>query len=260
MGSNIADAFIERLSVSCQDGLSGGKILIDGLSATLTDVLAQVQRSDGTTQVVRLAPSTPSFGVEAAPSRTQVAWTYLRLGIEHILLGIDHLLFVLGLLLLSKGLGVLLKTITSFTVGHSISLALATVGWFNVPGKPLGAIIALSIVFLAAELVRARRHQPSVTIRKPWIVSFGFGLLHGLGFAGALVQLGLPRSEIPAALLLFNLGVEIGQILFIVIVLVLLGALRRLEIRWPVWAEPVPIYAMGSIAAFWFVGRFVAML
>jgi hypothetical protein len=229
------------------------------LSATLTDVLARVERADGTTQVVRLRPSTPSFVVEAAPSWRRVTWTYLRLGIEHILLGIDHLLFVLGLLLLSKGLGLLLKTVTSFTVGHSMSLALATVGWFNIPGKPLSAIIALSIVCLAAELVRARQHQPSVTIRQPWIVSFGFGLLHGLGFAGALVQLGLPRSEIPAALLLFNLGVEIGQILFIVIVLALLDALRRLELRWPGWAEPVPIYAMGSIAAFWFVSRFVAM-
>ena len=163
------------------------------------------------------------------------------------------------MLLLSKGFRLLLKTITSFTVGHSISLALATLGLVNVPAPPLNAAIALSIVFLAAELVRAGRGETSVTIRRPWLVSFAFGLIHGLGFASALVSLGLPQSAVPLALLFFNIGVEIGQVLFILIALALLASWRRMELRLPAWGEPLPAYAMGSIAAVWFVGRFVAM-
>jgi hypothetical protein len=185
---------------------------------------------------------------------------YLRLGIEHILLGVDHLLFVFGLLLLSKGFKLLLKTITSFTVGHSISLALATLGVVHVPAPPLNAAIALSIVFLAAELVRAYRGQRTVTTRRPWLVSFAFGLIHGLGFASALVSLGLPESAIPLALLFFNIGVEIGQVLFIVVVLALLASWRKMEMRLPAWGRQLPAYAMGSIASLWFVGRFVAMI
>jgi len=254
-------SFVERRIVSCgAAGLAGKTISIEGLSTTITDVLVRVTHADGQSQTVLLKPHSASFQVLGAQPWTRLAMSYVHLGIEHILYGIDHLLFVLGLLLLSRGWGMLLKTITAFTVGHSISLALATLGMINVPGKPLSAAIALSIVFLAGELVRAQRGEMSLTIRRPWLVSFGFGLLHGLGFAGALVQLGLPKPAIPLALLCFNLGVEIGQILFVVVALALMGSLSRMDIRAPSWGKSLPAYGIGTIAAFWFVGRFVAVL
>ena len=182
------------------------------------------------------------------------------MGVEHILLGVDHLLFVLGLLLLVTGRWLLFKTVTAFTVGHSASLALATFGFVSVPAPPLNAAIALSIVFLAAEIIRARRGERHLTARYPWIVAGAFGLLHGLGFATALTALGLPASAVPLALLLFNLGVEAGQILFVAVVLAVLASWRVLEVRWPAWATPLPVYAMGIIAAVWFVGRVSALM
>ena len=239
--------------------LLGQTVTIAGLEMTLTDVLLKVTLSDGTRITQLMRPESASFEISEDAAGRVVVRDYLRLGIEHILLGVDHLLFVFGLLLLSKGFRLLLKTITSFTVGHSISLALATLGVLNVPAAPLNAAIALSIVFLAAELVRARRGEQSVTIRRPWLVSFGFGLIHGLGFASALVSLGLPESAVPLALLFFNIGVEIGQVLFILVVLALLASWRKIELRLPQWGGPLPAYAMGSISAVWFVGRFVAM-
>jgi hypothetical protein len=239
--------------------LVGQTVTIAGLEMTLTDVLLKVTLANGAKIAQLLRPESASFEISEDAAGRVVVRDYLHLGIEHILLGVDHLLFVFGLLLLSKGFKLLLKTITSFTVGHSISLALATLGVVNVPSAPLNAAIALSIVFLAAELVRARRGEVSVTIRRPWLVSFVFGLIHGLGFASALVALGLPRSAVPLALLFFNIGVEIGQVLFILIVLSLLASWRKMELRMPAWGKPLPAYAMGSIAAVWFVGRFVAM-
>ncbi len=256
----LAGSLIERRIVNCgPDGLSGKTISIDGLSTSITDVLARVTLGNGQTQTVLLKPQNPSFQIMGVQSLSQVINTYIQLGIKHILYGVDHLLFVFGLLLLSKGWVMLIKTITSFTVGHSISLALATFGVIVVPGKPLNAAIALSIVFLAAELVRAGHGEKSLTIRRPWLVSFGFGILHGVGFASALIQLGLPETDIPLALLCFNVGVEAGQILFVAVVLVVLQAIRKLEIPIPSWTEQLPVYGMGSIAAFWFVGRFMAM-
>jgi hypothetical protein len=188
-------------------------------------------------------------------SAAAAARRYLGLGIEHILLGIDHLLFVFGLLLLVRGPWMLVKTVTAFTLAHSITLALATLGFVHVPARPVDAAIALSIVFLAAEILHARQGRPGLTSRKPWVVAFVFGLLHGVGFAGALTQLGLPPGEIPLALLFFNVGVEIGQLMFVAVVLVLGWALRQLQVRWPRWAEPLPAYAIGTIAAFWLIGR-----
>jgi hypothetical protein len=239
--------------------LVGQTVTIAGLEMTLTDVLLKVTLSDGTQITQLLRPESATLEISGDAAGRVAVRDYLRMGIEHILLGVDHLLFVFGLLLLSKGFKLLLKTITSFTVGHSISLALATLGVVNVPAGPLNAAIALSIVFLAAELLRARRGNRSVTIRRPWLVSFAFGLIHGLGFASALVALGLTKSVIPLALLFFNIGVEIGQVLFILVVLALLASWRRMEVRLPAWGEPLPAYGMGSIAALWFVGRFVAM-
>jgi hydrogenase/urease accessory protein HupE len=193
-------------------------------------------------------------------SLRQTALRYLGLGIEHILLGIDHLLFVLGLLLIVRGAWMLIKTITAFTLAHSITLALATLGLVRVPAPPVDAAIALSIAFLAAEIVHARRGRPGLAARKPWLVAFAFGLLHGLGFAGALTQLGLPPGEVPAALLFFNLGVEIGQLLFVALVLALGWALRQLQVSWPRWAAPLPAYAIGTLAAFWLIERVSGML
>jgi HupE / UreJ protein len=252
-------AYIERWRVRRPGGLAGTPVVIDGLAATYTDALARVSLLNIEPQSILLKPEKPSFVIAADPSGWEVAGTYFRLGVEHILLGIDHLLFVLGLLILSRGLVLLVKTITAFTVGHSISLALATFGVVNVPGPPLSAAIALSIVFLAAELVRRDRGGTSLTIRNPWLVSLGFGMLHGLGFAGALVALGLPQTAIPLALLLFNLGVEAGQILFVVTVLVVLSSFRKLDLSLPPWAKPLPVYAMGSVAAYWFWGRAVLL-
>jgi hypothetical protein len=193
-------------------------------------------------------------------SAAAAARRYLGLGIEHILLGIDHLLFVFGLLLLVRGPWMLVKTITAFTLAHSITLALATLGLVRVPAPPVDAAIALSIAFLAAEIVHARRGRPGLAARKPWLVAFAFGLLHGLGFAGALTQLGLPPGEVPAALLFFNLGVEIGQLLFVALVLALGWALRQLQVSWPRWAAPLPAYAIGTLAAFWLIERVSGML
>jgi HupE / UreJ protein len=188
-------------------------------------------------------------------SLSDMARRYVALGIEHILLGVDHLLFVFGLLLIVRGRWMLVKTITAFTLAHSVTLALATLGIVAVPARPVDAAIALSIVFLAAEILHIRQGRPGLAARKPWLVAFAFGLLHGLGFAGALTQLGLPQSEIPLALLFFNVGVEIGQLMFVATLLALAWALRQLQVRWPRWAEPLPAYAIGTVAGFWFIER-----
>ncbi len=180
---------------------------------------------------------------------------YLGLGIEHILLGVDHLLFVFGLLLLVRGPWMLVKTITAFTLAHSITLALATLGLVTVPLRPVDAAIALSIMFLGAEILRARQGRPGLAASRPWIVAFAFGLLHGLGFAGALTELGLAPGEIPLALFFFNVGVEIGQLMFVAACLALAWGLRRLRVSWPRWVAPLPAYAIGTVAAFWFIER-----
>jgi len=249
------DAFTDRWSVICPDGLEGGTIGIEGLSATLTDVLVRIERLNGTTQVELLTPAQPSFMVEEAPSRANVAITYLRLGVEHILLGIDHLLFVLALLILVEGRRRLVGTITAFTVAHSLTLAAATLGFVYVPQQPVEAVIALSIVFVATEIIRGRLGNPGLTARSPWVVAFIFGLLHGFGFAGALSEVGLPQQAIPLALLFFNLGVELGQLLFIGAVGVAVVAMRRFTVPSPTWAWRVPAYGIGAVAAMWTLER-----
>jgi hydrogenase/urease accessory protein HupE len=253
------NTYIELRSVTCSGGLTGGTIRIEGLDATLTDVLVRVQRLDGSTQVSRLTPAAPSFVVAAAPRATEVAGTYLQLGVEHILLGIDHLLFVLALVILVEGTRRLVATVTAFTLAHSLTLAGATLGFVHVPGPPVEAAIALSIMFVAAEIIHGRHGMVGLTRRFPWIVAFTFGLLHGFGFAGALSDVGLPQAAIPIALLCFNVGVELGQLLFIGSVL---GAIavagwmaRRVGIRLPGWGWRVPPYAIGAVAAFWLVQR-----
>ena len=189
-----------------------------------------------------------------------VAGVYFKLGVEHILFGIDHLLFVLGLLLIVKDRWMLLKTITAFTVAHSLTLGVATLGYANVPEVPLNAAIALSILFLGPEIVRSWRGQTSFTIRNPWVVAFAFGLLHGFGFASALTSAGLPRTDLPLALLSFNVGVEIGQLSIVGLVLSLERSFRILEIRWPHWAEALPGYTVGTLGACWTIQRVAILL
>jgi hydrogenase/urease accessory protein HupE len=257
--SMVNNAFTERWTVKRSGGLTGGTIHIAGLTATMTDVLVRLERLDGTTQVTRLTPAAPSFVVEAAPRPMQVAATYLKLGIEHILLGIDHLLFVLALLILVKGTRRLIATVTAFTIAHSLTLAGATLGFVHVPGPPVEAAIALSIVFVASEIIHSRQGKAGLTERFPWVVAFTFGLLHGLGFAGALSEVGLPQTAIPVALLFFNVGVEIGQLLFIASVVFLIAAGREVTVRSgmsrPAWAWRIPPYAIGSVAMFWVIQR-----
>jgi len=250
-----ANAYVERGRVACADGLTGDEIRVEGLAATLTDVLVRVEHAGGWTQVARLTADRPAFVVARAPSGLDVVRTYLPLGIEHILTGIDHLLFVLGLLLLVDGFGRLVKTISAFTVAHSVTLSLATLGVVAVPPAPVEAVIALSIVFVASEVVKRRHGVATLAQRQPWLVAFTFGLLHGLGFAGGLSAAGLPAGHIPLALLFFSVGVELGHFSFVAAVLAAAQALRRLPLDPPAWAHAVPAYAIGSVATFWLIER-----
>ena len=195
-----------------------------------------------------------------ASTRNDASFAFLKLGVEHIWLGADHLLFVFGLLILVQSRWMLLKTITAFTVAHSITLGLATFGYAHLPGPLLNAAIALSILILGVEIVRSGRGKTSVTILYPWIVAFAFGLLHGFGFASGLSALGLPAAGIPLALVMFNLGVEIGQVSFVLLVLLLERSFRQLEIRWPRWVQALPGYTVGSLGAFWTIQRAAMLL
>jgi hydrogenase/urease accessory protein HupE len=257
-GSMANNAYTERWTLKCAGGLTSGTIHIAGLAATTTDVLVRLERLDGTAQVARLTPSSPSFLVEASPGALEVAGTYIVLGIEHILAGIDHLLFVLALLIITRGGWKLVKTVTAFTISHSLTLSAATLGWVHVPQPPVEAMIALSIVFVAAEIIRMRQGIRSITASAPWVVAFAFGLMHGLGFAGALSEVGLPAIHIPTALLFFSVGVEAGHFLFIGVVLSAIALVRRIRIPFPRWVELVPPYAIGGMAMFWVIQRISA--
>lgn len=249
------NAFCERRTVRCAGGLTGGTIHIAGLSSTMTDVLVRLQRLDGTTQVTRLTPSAPSFVVAAPAGAAGVARTYTVLGIAHILSGIDHLLFVLALIIITRGGWKLVRTVTAFTASHSITLSLAALGYIHVPQQPVEAAIALSIVFVAAEILHARQGRIGITARAPWVVALTFGLMHGLGFASGLSEAGLPDGHIPTALLFFSVGVEAGHFLFIGMVLLLITSALRFRLPAPRWAQLVPPYAIGAIAMFWVIQR-----
>ena len=238
-------ALVVQGVLTCDDGIEGRTLAIDGLAATVTDVLVRVHHADGRLESHLLKPMNPSVTLGARTSTWERAAGYVRLGVEHILLGVDHLLFVLGLLLIVSDRRMLLKTITSFTLAHSMTLAIATLGYASAPLPPLNAAIALSILFLGPEIVRKWRGETSFTIEHPWIVAFAFGLLHGFGFASGLTTMGLPQAEIPLALLLFNVGVEIGQLCFVALVVGLERAFMTLEIRWPRAMQALPGYAVG---------------
>ncbi len=240
----LSDSALHRRVVNVPEGtIDGGVIRFIGLESTITDVFVRFIWLDGTQTTAIARPNQPFVDIVAQRSAWQVAGDYTALGVDHILSGFDHLTFVLALLLIVSGARRLLITVTSFTLAHSISLAAATLGVMWVPGPPVEATIALSILFLASELVKVNRGQASLTACYPWIVAFVFGLLHGFGFAGALSNIGLPQNEVPLALLMFNVGVELGQLMFIAAILVLIMALRKVRSEWPAWARQLPAYS-----------------
>jgi hydrogenase/urease accessory protein HupE len=256
------NAYYSRWTTTCEGGLAGGEISIAGLDQTSTDVLVRVDFANGVNTTQRLTPTSTTFVIPAQPDRLEVVRTYFAFGVEHILMGIDHLLFVFALLLLVEGTRRLIATVTAFTVAHSITLAGATLGWVHIPGPPTEAVIALSIAFVAAEIIHGRQGHPGLTARYPWIVAFTFGLLHGFGFASALTQVGLPQTEVPMALLFFNVGVEAGQLLFIAAVLATMWLLRQVARRVKLprlqVASAAPAYVIGSLAVFWVIERTAA--
>ena len=257
----LSDSLLERRSIDAgRNGLAGRRIDFPGLQLTITDVLVRVEMRDGRSWTTVARPSRPWIEIAQPRGTAATALTFLVQGIEHILLGIDHLLFVLGLLLIVRTPWMLVKTVTAFTVAHSITLAIATLGYAHLPVPPLNAAIALSILFLGPEIVRAWRGETSFTIDHPWVVAFAFGLLHGFGFASGLSAVGLPQADIPLALLMFNIGVEIGQLAFVVLILLMVRAFKVLEIRWPQPLELLPAYVVGSLGAFWTIQRVVLMV
>jgi len=249
-------ALITRSLYQCKQSLADTTIHFQGLEKTLTDILVKIHFLNGIEQTAIVKGKSPQLHILSSPSKYEVLRDYTILGVEHILLGFDHLLFVLCLLLIVQNTALLIKTITAFTLSHSITLGLAALGFVNIPSPPVEAIIALSIVFLARELIKQQNGTPGLTSSYPWLVALVFGLLHGLGFAGALSDIGLPQNEIPLALLTFNIGVELGQLIFIFFILLLI------KIKDSVYKQSIPhmiritpAYSIGVIASFWLIER-----
>ncbi|MEK1934150.1 MAG: HupE/UreJ family protein [Pararhizobium sp.] len=257
--SIVDGAYLERWTVACAGGLRGGEIGINGLKSSMTEALVRIEYENGETEVVRLMPDAPSFVVAGAQTSLEVAQTYFLLGVDHILSGFDHLLFVLALMLLIRDRWMLVKTITAFTAAHSITLAGASLDLFSLPQKPVEATIALSIAFVASELSRMKPGERRLSERYPWVMAFAFGLLHGFGFASALKEIGLPRSDVPLSLLTFNLGVEAGQVIFVAAALVLVRAAGALVAIKPAPARQVGAYLIGTAAMLWLVPRIAGL-
>ena len=254
-----SEVFRSVVTVGVKD-VEGSIIRFPGLENTITDVFLRIDRLDGTSMTAVARPSKPFAQLRGERTWHRTAEEYIALGFYHILQGLDHLLFILGLLLIVKGRMMLLKTVTTFTLAHSITLALATLGYANAPLPPLNAAIALSILFLGPEIVRSWRGETSLTIRFPWAVAFVFGLLHGFGFASGLSTTGMPKVEVPLALLFFNVGVELGQLVFVFTALALAWSFKVLEVRWSRWATALPGYIVGSLGAYWTIQRTVILL
>jgi len=255
----LLDGFVVyRYHLTGEENLQGTEVKIRNLPRTTVDVLVNVNLLDGGKYTFLLHPKTNTVTIPRSASKWSVVSSCTRLGIEHILLGIDHLLFVLALIILTRGFRSIVKTVTAFTIAHSITLSLAVLGYVHIPGPPVEATIALSIMFLALEILRTLEGEETLTSRKPWLVALTFGLLHGLGFAGALSRIGLPQNEIPLALASFNVGVELGQLAFVCIVLLLI---RTLNVKqdWPPAARKIPPYAIGAVSCFWVIDRIWAL-
>lgn len=254
-----ADAMVFHYRLTGTESLAGKTLAIDNIKKTIVDVLVNINYLNGEKVSLMLRPDNPDTVLPGETSKWAVIKTYTILGVEHIWFGIDHLLFVLALIIITVGFRKIVKTITAFTIAHSITLSMAVLGFANLPGPPVEAVIALSIVFLASEIIKNIQGKQTLTSRKPWLVAFSFGLLHGFGFAGALADIGLPQTEIPLALAFFNIGVETGQILFVIVIL---GILKILSMKkdWPVIIKKVPAYAIGSVAAFWTIERILGFM
>ena len=251
------ESLTTRWHVDCGDaGLVGARVGVEGLAASKTDALLRLELADGRSVDTVLRANEPEIVVPERASRLDVVGEYVGLGVEHIMTGYDHLLFVFGLLLLAAGWRRLIATVTAFTLGHSITLTLAVLDVARVPSTPVEVLIAFSIFVLAVELARpASAGDATLMRRRPWLMALGFGLLHGLGFAGVLREVGLPAEAIPTALLGFNVGIELGQLAFVVVIVALGTALRPVVGAWPRWTRAVPVYVMGSLAACWMIER-----
>ena len=250
----------EAPQLDCGERGLVGSLSFMGLGRNQSVATIRVIPQEGEMQAYTVSAAKPVVTVARDPGTDLAVWldlaeTYINLGIDHILRGIDHLLFVLGLIWLVGRGWMLVRVITAFTIGHSLSLAAATFGLVGIPERPLNATIALSIVFVGVEIVKLQRGEVGLTARYPWSVAFGFGLLHGIGFATALTTLGIPQSTLPIALLFFNVGVEIGQLAFVTVVLALIWAHRQAGAVLPRWGAALPAYVIGSVASFWFLGR-----
>jgi len=257
--------FLRLPEMNCGEKGLVGPITITNLGADMSAVLIKIIPIADEPRSYTISTANPVVSLLGTGAPTLQTWielarTYVNYGIDHILLGADHLLFVLGLIWIVGGGWRLVKTITAFTIGHSASLAAAAFGLIGVPERPLNAAIALSIVFVGVEIIKQQRGEAGLTARYPWAVAFTFGLVHGIGFASALAGLGLERRLLPAALLFFNIGVEIGQLAFVLLVLALIWAHRRLDAVLPRWGDALPAYAIGSISMFWFLGRLLRVL
>lgn len=245
--------------LDCPGGLAGSSVGVEGIASSRADVLLRVQLPNGDSVRHVLTAESPVFEIGPDQGKWGVLRGYAAIGIEHILTGWDHLLFVLGIVLLISAGRSLIWTITAFTLGHSLTLALAALGLVNLPAGPVEALIALSIYWLAVEVVRDRLGYTVLLKRSPWLLATGFGLLHGLGFAGALNEVGLPPDEIPLALFAFNLGIELGQLAFVAAIVMAIAALRKLPAAWPEWAIQLPAWTMGALGMFWFMERLEGM-
>ncbi|MEP1446913.1 MAG: HupE/UreJ family protein [Paraglaciecola sp.] len=250
----VSSTILQRGELVCDvNGFEQGRITIRGLSTTLIDVLVRIERLNGDIVQTIIKRDKPYLTI--ATVKDVSISDYITLGFEHILSGIDHLLFVLALILIVYGMMPLLKTITAFTLAHSITLALATLGVVNVPSKPVEACIALSIVLMAIHALDLRKGNRTLLSDKPWLMAFSFGLLHGLGFAGALSYVGLPENDIPLALLLFNIGIELGQIAFVLLVFVLMWTGKQLiKNHLQPWFT-ITAYSIGGIGMYFFISN-----
>ena len=250
-------ALVTTAKLDCARSLDGTSIGLTGMESSFTDALLRVAPLGRPVQAERLTPDRPMVTIKAVPDRWQVARTYALLGAQHILTGYDHLLFVVALVLLLTRGWVVVRAATAFTIAHSLTLAGTTLGFFGLTQAPVEALIALSIVFLAAEIAKQKDGNPGLSERIPWVVAFLFGLLHGFGFAGALREIGLPEGDVPVALLTFNLGVEAGQLAIIAACLALIALLRRFAQPTLRPATVLATYGIGTIASFWFIERLV---
>jgi hydrogenase/urease accessory protein HupE len=252
-------ALVRDWEIACSGPLSGSSVAVAGIGASRADVVLRVALADNRTFNTVLSAAQPAFIIPVRDQPFAISWSYFALGFEHILIGLDHLLFILALMLLVGSWRQLVATVTAFTVGHSVTLSLAALGFVRVPQDPVEVLIALSILIMAVELTRGRDAAPTLMRRFPWAVAFSFGLLHGLGFAGALAEVGLPAADIPLALLSFNLGIEVGQLAFCAVALMLYRELRHLQLPSPVRAPRLVAYTIGSLAAFWLFERATAI-